>query len=225
MPKKSRLSLRDLEQETKKFLEPTTDKERSIIEAAVALLGERGIDGATTAEIARRAGVTERTLFRYFPSKRDLVRRVLFPSLLRGGLSKEWETFEALLRTKGTSLKSWYSLFTAQRLGAVARNPALARTVLVELVQNDELREEVGRLWKQHIWDPMVERLHELQTDGAIRKEVDVETLARAIHCLNVGYFFVRYVFAADRKWDDATEIDKMAEILAHGASTEKRSA
>src|SRR5262245_56006655 len=137
MAKKQRLSLRDLEQETKKFLAPTTDKERSIIEAAVVLLGERGIDGTTTAEIARRAGVTERTLFRYFPSKRDLVKRVLFPSLLRGGLSREWETFETLLRTKGTSLKNWYTMFSAQRLASVARNPALARTVLGELVQSD----------------------------------------------------------------------------------------
>src|SRR5262245_66401641 len=71
MQKKQRLSLRDLEQEAEKFLKPTTPKERAIIEAASALLGERGIDGATTAEIAKRAGVTERTLFRYFPSKND----------------------------------------------------------------------------------------------------------------------------------------------------------
>src|SRR5262245_4967607 len=71
MQKKQRLSLRDLEQEAEKFLKPTTPKEQAIIEAASVLLGERGIDGATTAEIAKRAGVTERTLFRYFPSKND----------------------------------------------------------------------------------------------------------------------------------------------------------
>ena len=60
-----------------------TVKERAILAAAVDLLGERGVDGATTAEIAKRADVTERTLFRYFPSKRDLVRRVLAPTILR----------------------------------------------------------------------------------------------------------------------------------------------
>ena len=48
------------------FAAPTTEKQKAIIEAAVALIGQRGIDGATTAEIARHAGVTEKTLFRYF---------------------------------------------------------------------------------------------------------------------------------------------------------------
>jgi AcrR family transcriptional regulator len=63
-------------------------------QGAHALLGERGVDGATTAEIAKRAGVTERTLFRYFPSKTDLVRRVLSPPLLNAALSREWEKLE-----------------------------------------------------------------------------------------------------------------------------------
>lgn len=225
MQKKQRFSMRDLERETEKFLAPATEKERAIIEAAAELLGERGIDGATTAEIAKRAGVTERTLFRYFPSKSDLVRRVLFPSLLRGALSREWEKLEALLKMKDPNLKSWYTMFTTERIAAVGKNPALARTLLVELAQNDELREAVANIWRQHIWRPMIERLHEWQTSGAIRKEIDVEVLARAIHCLNVGYFFVRHVFAPDRKWDDTDEIEKMAEILAHGCSDESQCA
>src|SRR5262245_32391156 len=119
MAKKARLSLRDLQQETKKFLAPTTEKEKSIIEAAAALIGERGIDGATTAEIARRAGVTEKTLFRYFPSKKDLVRRVLFPLLLRTGLSRQWETMETLLKAKGSSFKSWYVDATTKELSVI----------------------------------------------------------------------------------------------------------
>src|SRR5262245_4774643 len=58
-------------------------RKKAITEAATELLGQRGVDGATTAEIARRANVTEKTLSRYFPSKKDLVKRVLFPPLLR----------------------------------------------------------------------------------------------------------------------------------------------
>ncbi|MBS0360360.1 MAG: TetR family transcriptional regulator [Proteobacteria bacterium] len=40
--------------------------------AAWALYAERGYDRTTTAEIAARAGVTERTFFRYFPDKREV---------------------------------------------------------------------------------------------------------------------------------------------------------
>jgi len=58
-----------------------------------------------------------------------------------------------------------------------------------------------------------------MQAEGAIRREVDVEVLARAIHCLHIGYFLARYILAPGKGWNDASEIDKMAEILAFGSA------
>ncbi len=42
-------------------------------EAALDLYRERGYDATTTAEIAARAGVTERTYFRHFADKREVL--------------------------------------------------------------------------------------------------------------------------------------------------------
>ena len=44
-----------------------------LAEAAFALYGERGFEQTTVAEIARRAGLTERTFFRHFADKRDVL--------------------------------------------------------------------------------------------------------------------------------------------------------
>ena len=41
--------------------------------AALDLFGEQGYDGTTTAQIAARAGVTERTYFRHFADKREVL--------------------------------------------------------------------------------------------------------------------------------------------------------
>jgi AcrR family transcriptional regulator len=41
--------------------------------AALALFGERGYESTTVAEIAKRAGLTERTFFRYFTDKREVL--------------------------------------------------------------------------------------------------------------------------------------------------------
>jgi AcrR family transcriptional regulator len=42
-------------------------------QAALALYGERGFDQTTVAEIAKRAGLTERTFFRHFADKREVL--------------------------------------------------------------------------------------------------------------------------------------------------------
>lgn len=42
-------------------------------QAAVAMFRERGYDRTTAAEIAARVGVTERTFFRHFPDKREVL--------------------------------------------------------------------------------------------------------------------------------------------------------
>src|SRR6202012_3268247 len=41
--------------------------------AALALYGERGYEETTVAEIAERAGLTKRTVFRYFTDKREVL--------------------------------------------------------------------------------------------------------------------------------------------------------
>jgi AcrR family transcriptional regulator len=41
--------------------------------AALALYGERGFEQTTVAEIAKRAGLTERTFFRHFADKREVL--------------------------------------------------------------------------------------------------------------------------------------------------------
>ena len=76
--------------------------------AALELFRERGYDRTTAAEIAGRAGVTERTFFRYFPDKREvlfdgeaLVREALTTSIADtpaglGPLDTLFRAFQAL---------------------------------------------------------------------------------------------------------------------------------
>lgn len=48
-----------------------------LLEAGLDLLADQGYRGATTREIARRAGVTEQTLFRHFGAKNALLREAV----------------------------------------------------------------------------------------------------------------------------------------------------
>jgi AcrR family transcriptional regulator len=49
------------------------DARGRLVQAAFALYGERGFEETTVAEIAGRAGLTERTFFRHFADKREVL--------------------------------------------------------------------------------------------------------------------------------------------------------
>src|SRR4029079_11619637 len=49
------------------------DSRGRLRQAALDLYGERGFEHTTVAEIAKRAGVTERTFFRHFADKREVL--------------------------------------------------------------------------------------------------------------------------------------------------------
>ncbi|HST26110.1 MAG TPA: TetR/AcrR family transcriptional regulator [Gaiellaceae bacterium] len=51
---------------------PAAERRAAVLDAALRVFGEGSYDGATTAEIARAAGVSEPILYRHFGSKRDL---------------------------------------------------------------------------------------------------------------------------------------------------------
>jgi AcrR family transcriptional regulator len=78
-----------------------------ILDAARELILERHPSALTVAEIARRAGVSERTIYRYFPTKQELLTEVserptnAIPNLamptrwdeVRGALRVHWSLF------------------------------------------------------------------------------------------------------------------------------------
>src|SRR5690349_342098 len=45
---------------------------KEILKAALELFREKGLEGTTTKEISKRAGIAEGTLFNYFKTKEDL---------------------------------------------------------------------------------------------------------------------------------------------------------
>jgi TetR/AcrR family transcriptional regulator len=53
------------------------ENERALLEAAEWVFAEQGFKGATTAEIAQRAGVPKANLHYYFPTKETLYRAVI----------------------------------------------------------------------------------------------------------------------------------------------------
>ena len=53
------------------------NRKDSIVITAIEIMSELGIHGLTTKEIARRQGISEGTIFRYFRSKNEIILSML----------------------------------------------------------------------------------------------------------------------------------------------------
>ncbi|MCB5177433.1 MULTISPECIES: TetR/AcrR family transcriptional regulator [Microvirga] len=65
------------------------DRRQQILDAAIAYFSEVGFDGGTRA-LAKKLGVTQPLIYRYFPSKEDLIREV-YNEVYLGRWQAEWE--------------------------------------------------------------------------------------------------------------------------------------
>ena len=80
-------------------LDPATRRQQ-ILDAAIAYFAEAGF-GVQTRELTRRIGVSQPLLYRYFPSKQDLIQAVFDSVFLR-----RWDpSWEKLLHDKSIELR------------------------------------------------------------------------------------------------------------------------
>jgi AcrR family transcriptional regulator len=70
---------------------PPDERERLIAKAAVRFFAEHGFEGQTR-ELARRLGITQPLLYRYFPSKEALIDRV-YEEVFLADWKPEWEAW------------------------------------------------------------------------------------------------------------------------------------
>lgn len=76
------------------------DREREIVRAAIAYYAEHGFSGQTR-ELAKQAGVSQALIFRYFPTKEDLLARV-YQEVFGG----DWSLDFAELQDRSTPLEA-----------------------------------------------------------------------------------------------------------------------
>jgi AcrR family transcriptional regulator len=72
-----------------------------ILDAAIASIKEGELEELTIARIAKDAGVTERTIYRHFQTREDLLKAVWPRMQARIGVSGFPQTVEALLAAPG----------------------------------------------------------------------------------------------------------------------------
>lgn len=219
-----RVHLRTLRGDAARYARPPTQREAAILQAATRLFGEKGYEATRTAEIAAAAGVTERTLFRYFPSKEKLYERVVFPALLAAAVPRALIDAGRLFGSDAPSFAEWHREVLGLRLTAARQAVPQYRMLIAALMTDAELRPKIVEIWKENVLPPLVATIRRYQERGQLRPDLRPETLARAVISLNLGYIFARALIAPDAQWHDEAEIAATVDVLVHGAGAKSRS-
>lgn len=125
--------------------------------AALELFSERGYEQTTASEIAARAGVTERTFFRHFPDKREVLfdGQIKLKTALTGAIAEAPETLQPLeilywaFRSVEQALED-NRPFSVPRQQVIANTPALQER---ELAKEAALTEDLVQALRQRSVD------------------------------------------------------------------------
>jgi AcrR family transcriptional regulator len=116
------------------------DARGRLVQAAFALYSERGFEQTTVAEIAKRAGLTERTFFRHFADKRevlfagaDALRELLVSTVMQAPASTApIDAAAAGLEAAGAAIQEGGEL-PRQRQAIIAASAELRERELIKL--------------------------------------------------------------------------------------------
>jgi TetR/AcrR family transcriptional regulator len=213
-----KITIEGLRGEAARYARPATSKEAAILQAATRLFGDKGYEGTRTADIAAAARVTERTLFRYFPSKEKLYRRVMFPALLAAAVPRALMDAGELFGTDAETFAEWHRRVLKLRVAAARDAAPQFRLLVASLMSDEALRGKVIEIWKENVLKPLLATLRRYQKRGQLRDDIPAERLARTLISLNLGYIFARALLAPDARWDDDGEIAATVDVLLRGA-------
>jgi AcrR family transcriptional regulator len=141
---------------------PTQDR---ILEAAVQLFSRQGFTGSSTYEIARLAGVSEVTVFRYFPRKRDLFWAATESRLQRLRISRELRNRLEGDEDPRTALPGIVELLVE----TLHHHPETVRLLYLSLFELDHGADRILRKHLIPLFQPLREYLSRCAAKGLIR--------------------------------------------------------
>jgi TetR/AcrR family transcriptional regulator len=146
------------------------DRRAAIVEAALQVFSARSYRGATTAEIAREAGVTEPILYRHFAGKREL-----FLACLDEVWARMREAVEDVIRSEPDPAE-W--VLAMPKAITVLRRQKLAPTqlwlqALSEATEDPEIRKHFRRHLRD-VHDYVADNLRRSQAAGGVLPDRDV---------------------------------------------------
>jgi AcrR family transcriptional regulator len=151
-------------------------REGEILNAAREVFLEKGFERASVSEIASRVGVVEGLVFRYFPTKRDLLNEVL-RALYEPLIADVGNGFARI-----TGLRGRMRFIVWRHIRVYTETPGLARLVLHEVRTGPEYMSSGLHDLQVRYTEFLRQTLMQAEADGEVEKGVDFELVRSMVY-------------------------------------------
>ncbi len=162
--------------------QPTEVRRREIADAAIKIIGERGLREFTAAQIAHEVGIKDGTIFRHFKDMGEITRAVL---------DRIEELIAAAPQPAGDPLERLEG-FVLQRLRAVAVQPGIQ-----SLIFSDQISHALGAEGPRRVAalrnrsrEYIRSCLREAAAAGLLREDLDIEGAVLLVSGTVMGFMF-----------------------------------
>ena len=154
---------------------------KKTLEAAIILFGKKGYNGTSTLEIAKAAGVSQATVFKYFRTKEDLLISIIAPILPR-----LFSNFLGRVKNINTiTVKEIIHYIVGDRFRFMKENKDIIKIIFSEVLGVEEV-------FKERRLDEFFEYLK--QNNPEINKELTLPEIMRPIAGALITYFIQRFI-------------------------------
>lgn len=192
------------------------DRMSDLLAAARAVIAEKGYENTLLSDIAKRAGVVDGTIYRYFENKRDLMVKVA-----ERWFGEQLVEDSQLRSVPGTEAKLRH--LAARTLSIIKREPVLARYMLMELRSDPQYRSTAFFEMNKRFTDDVLLVCREAVASGDFDDDVSPGVIRDMLHgCIeHRTWAFLRG--EGDFSVDDVA--DAIAKIICRGMFRRQESA
>lgn len=144
-------------------METKKDTCQLILDAALMLFSEKGFSATTTREIARKAGFAEGTVFRYFPTKKDILIALAKPPAVE-------ELHRVMSSLSNQDVEESLRHILENRLATIGQNKDLVKVIVTEAQFHEEIKEHLLQNVGVHVFDTLAGYMAKRMEDGVFRK-------------------------------------------------------
>lgn len=201
------------------------DKERKILEAAIDISNEKGFSSTTTSEIAKRAGVAEGTIFRYFKTKKDILHGIMLQAIKVIADKVVFTSLQKIFKNEEQKdLRSILKDIFMDRLDLVQKFFPMFRVVISEALFHEDIRQALNENVINKVKDHIYAFFKEMTVNGQVRDDIDPGILMRSVIGNIMVFIGQKMLFTDNFKLSECDrEIDQIISIIIDGISPQEQ--